>query len=68
MAEETQKNIAEKAQVLKNEGEDQREYVDRQTPTARQGPVATEGNEGPPSGALEAEGQRPVLERSRKVR
>ncbi len=37
-------------------------------PTAHEGPVAKPRPDQPPSGALDAEGHRPVLERSRKVR
>jgi hypothetical protein len=37
-------------------------------PTAGEGPVAKPRPDQPPSGALDAEGHRPVLERSRKVR
>ncbi|OZA93202.1 MAG: hypothetical protein B7X57_05780 [Erythrobacter sp. 34-65-8] len=68
MAQETQKDIAEKAQALKDKGQGDRAYLERQTPTAGKGAQPTEGSNAPPSGALEAEGQRPVLERSRKVR
>jgi hypothetical protein len=64
--EPTQGDLARKAQALKQTA----------TPEPRPEPEQT-ANEGmqnidragrPPSGAFDAEGQRPVLERSRKVR
>lgn len=68
MTKETQKDVAERALALKQKGAQDREYLDRQTATAGEGVRPGEGSDAAPSGALEAEGQRPVLERSRKVR
>ena len=39
-----------------------------QTDTPDEGRIAEPGGHNPPMGALDAEGHRPVLERSRKVR
>ncbi len=65
-----QTRLSEKALKLKQQDE-QREnadYLDRQTDTAHEGRIAEPGDHNPPMGALDAEGHRPVLERSRKVR
>jgi len=64
----------ETKQAGKNKGADdgadnaEAEYLRHQTDTAAQGRIPEMGSHQPPMGALDAEGQRPVLERSRKVR
>lgn len=68
MADKTQKDIAEKALKLKTDNAATQEHLDRQEDTAGDGPIAQRNQDEPVSGALDAEGQRPVLERSRKVR
>ena len=45
-----------------------RDYLDRQEPTAGDGPVPGLNPDAPVMGAFDAEGHRPVLERSRKAR
>lgn len=68
MTDKTQKDIAEKALKLKDEGAPPQDHLDRQDKTAGEGPISDRNREEPVMGALDAEGQRPVLERSRKVR
>lgn len=68
MAEKSQVDVAQKALKLKREGEESRDYLKHQERSAGDGPIATRNTEEPVSGALDAEGHRPVLERSRKVR
>ncbi len=68
MTDKTQKDVAEKALKMKQEDASSREYLERQEKTAGDGPISERNREDPVSGALDAEGQRPVLERSRKVR
>lgn len=65
-----QTELSEKALNLKQDGEtsDDAEYLQHQTDTAGEGRIPDMGSHNPPMGALDAEGQRPVLERSRKVR
>ena len=62
----TQADLARKAQALK----DAAEHAPRQAPehTSNKGMQDTSRDGQAPSGAFDAEGQRPVLERSRKVR
>jgi len=55
-----------KALRVTNEGERQ-PYPENEL-TADEGPVSKPRQDQPPSGAFDAEGHRPVLERSRKVR
>lgn len=68
MTDKTQKDIAEKAMQLKADGQASQDHLDHQEDTAGDGPIAARNREEPVMGALDAEGQRPVLERSRKVR
>lgn len=68
MADTTQRDIAAKAAQLKKEGEEPREWLERQEDTAGEGMAEKTADEHAARGALDAEGQRPVLERSRKVR
>lgn len=65
-----QAELSEKALNLKQEGEptEDAEYLQHQTDTAGEGRVSEPSSHNPPMAALEAEGHRPVLERSRKVR
>jgi len=65
-----QVRLAEKALKLKEQDaqRDDPEYLERQTDTADQGRIDGPSDHDPPMGALDAEGHRPVLERSRKVR
>ncbi|MFN3817921.1 hypothetical protein [Blastomonas sp.] len=65
-----QTELSENALNLKQQGEnpDDAEYLDRQTDTAGTGRISEPSSHNPPMGALDAEGHRPVLERSRKVR
>jgi hypothetical protein len=61
----------EKAQAalrLKQENAPDRPYLDRQEKTADTGAITAPNPDAPVSGAFDAEGHRPVLERSRKVR
>ena len=68
MTDKTQKDIAEKAMKLKAQGAASEGYLDHQEDTPGQGPISERNREEPVMGALDAEGQRPALERSRKVR
>ena len=68
MADKTQKEIAERAMALKQSGNTSRDYLKHQSATAGDGPIAAPNEDEPVSGAFDAEGHRPVLERSRKVR
>jgi hypothetical protein len=65
-----QVRLAEKALKLKQQDaqRDEPGYLERQTDTAGQGRIDAPSDHDPPMGALDAEGHRPVLERSRKVR
>ena len=65
-----QARLAEKALKLKQQDaqRDDPDYLDRQTDTPDQGRIDGPSDHDPPMGALDAEGHRPVLERSRKVR
>lgn len=65
-----QTELSAKALDLKQQGDpvDGAEYLQHQTNTAGEGRIDNLGSHNPPMGALDAEGQRPVLERSRKVR
>jgi hypothetical protein len=63
---ETQSDIARRAMELKGEAETAPHPDGGQT--ANEGMILNSGSGGAPSGAFNAEGQRPVLERSRKVR
>jgi len=68
VSDKTQKDIAEKAMKLKQEGAAEQDYLAHQEDTAGDGPIPERNREEPVMGALDAEGHRPVLERSRKVR
>lgn len=68
MADETQKDIAERALKMKTENAPEQEHLERQDNHAGEGPIAERNEHEPVSGAFDAEGHRPVLERSRKVR
>jgi hypothetical protein len=65
-----QVRLAEKALKLKQQGAQQDDpgYLEHQTDTADMGRIDGPSDHDPPMGALDAEGHRPVLERSRKVR
>lgn len=65
-----QSRLAEKALKLKQQDEqrEDRDYLSHQTDTPDMGRIAEPSDHNPPMGALDAEGHRPVLERSRKVR
>jgi len=65
MSDKTQTEIAQEALRLKVEGTPDRPENDDHP---SEGTQAIERPDYPPSGAFDAEGQRPVLERSRKVR
>ncbi|WP_439532288.1 hypothetical protein [Polymorphobacter sp.] len=62
----TQADLARKAQVLKDAAEPAQRPEPEQTANEGMQPQGRPGQ--PPSGAFDAEGQRPALERSRKVR
>ncbi|MGY6551531.1 MAG: hypothetical protein ACXIT4_06490 [Erythrobacter sp.] len=68
MADKTQQEIAEKALEMKKSDKTEPEYLERQSKHAGKGPIEELNQEEPVSGALDSEGHRPVLERSRKVR
>lgn len=65
-----QAELSEKALNLKQEGDtgEDAEYLQHQTDTAGEGRISEDSSHNTPMGALDAEGHRPVLERSRKVR
>ncbi len=65
-----QTRLSEKALKLKQQDEQRHEpeYLDRQTNTPDEGRIPDASDHNPPMGTFDAEGQRPVLERSRKVR
>lgn len=65
ISEVTQADLAAKAEAMKNAAETPPRPEPEQT--ANEGMTNT-GRGGNSAGALDAEGQRPVLERSRKVR
>ena len=63
----TQEELAEKAAQLKT-ARDQAQYRPENDDHADEGMISTPFEDQAPSGAFDAEGHRPVLERSRKVR
>ena len=63
-----QSRLANKALDMKQKAGEDQAYLERQTDTASEGPIAETNREEPVTSALDAEGHRPVLERSRKVR
>lgn len=68
MTDKTQQDVAKEALKLKRKDAGTQEYLEHQEQTAGEGPISYRNREEPVPGALDAEGQRPVLERSRKVR
>jgi hypothetical protein len=64
----SQSDIAAKAMELKRQGQKRAEHLDHQTDTPGDGPLGSRNAHEPVMGAFEAEGHRPVVERSRKVR
>ena len=63
----TQEELAEKAAQLKA-ARDEAQYRPENDDHADEGMISTPFEDQAPSGAFDAEGHRPVLERSRKVR
>lgn len=65
-----QQQLAQQALEAKQraDADQSRDYLDRQEPTAGDGPVPGMNPDAPVIGAFDAEGHRPVLERSRKAR
>lgn len=68
MTDANQRELAEKAQKMKDNGEGDQEYLKHQQDTPNEGMTDHQADEHAARGSLDAEGQRPVLERSRKVR
>jgi len=68
MSKPTQQQLAAALLAKTRAGEPDKEYLSRQTDTAHEGPVTSLNPDAPVEGAFNAEGHRPVLERSRKVR
>ena len=68
MTDKSQKEIAQRAMKLKTDNAPLQDHLVHQQDTPGLGPIAGRNQDEPVSGALDAEGQRPVLERSRKVR
>jgi hypothetical protein len=68
MTNKTQAELAEKALKLKHAARAQATEHPENEPTPGEGAITRERPDQPPMGALDAEGHRPVLERSRKVR
>ncbi|MET1753960.1 hypothetical protein ABVV53_00555 [Novosphingobium sp. RD2P27] len=67
MTEKSQSELSQEALSAKKASEDQ-EYLDRQTDTPDTGAVQGRNPDAPVDGALNAEGHRPVVERTRKER
>jgi hypothetical protein len=65
---ETQAEIAQRALDMKTSAAEENETSIPESRTAGEGQINEERANAPPMGALDAEGHRPVLERSRKVR
>lgn len=63
-----QVEASRKALAMKTAKEQGKAYLDLQTPTPGEGRVAGPTDHHPPMGAFEAEGNEPVLRRSRHVR
>lgn len=68
MTQVSQRELAEKAQKLVNSRQGDQNYLERQDDTPNEGLNNVQRDEHAARGSLDAEGQRPVLERSRKVR
>ena len=66
--EETQADIAQRALDMKNKAAEADTSSIPESRTAGEGQIQEARADEPPMGALDAEGHRPVLERSRKVR
>lgn len=64
----TQQELAAALLAKTRAAEPEKEYLSRQTDTANEGSVRSLNPDAPVEGAFDAEGHRPVLERSRKVR
>lgn len=64
----TQANHAYRALNIKTKTNEKKQTRIPQSRTAGDGQIREERADAPTSGALQAEGHRPVLERSRKVR
>ncbi len=64
----TQAEHAQRALDMKNKAAENDQTEIPESRTAGEGQISRERADAPTSGALDAEGQRPVLERSRKVR
>ncbi|MFN4025384.1 MAG: hypothetical protein ACK4MQ_11165 [Hyphomonas sp.] len=65
---ETQAGLARRALETKQQAEKDAEQNHPESRTAGEGQLHEVRPDAPPMGALDAEGHRPVLERSRKVR
>ena len=65
---ETQADLARRALDAKQKAEQKNPPHHPESQTAHEGQINQPRADEPPMGALDAEGQRPVLERSRKVR
>lgn len=63
-----QQRHAENALEIKMANAPERDWLERQEPTPGDGPTSRMNPDAPVDGAFDAEGHRPVLERSRKVR
>ncbi|MGE3745772.1 MAG: hypothetical protein AB7G25_08720 [Sphingomonadaceae bacterium] len=68
MSDPTQSELSQKAHSSKRANKSDKDYLDRQTDTPNEGAVTRLNPDAPAEGDLDAEGHRPVLERSRKVR
>lgn len=70
MTKSSQKDVAKKALRLKEDGNRPADYLEHQDPASGAGELTALEHEpkNPVPGAFGAEGHRPVLERSRKVR
>ncbi|PKP81802.1 MAG: hypothetical protein CVT79_08595 [Alphaproteobacteria bacterium HGW-Alphaproteobacteria-18] len=66
--EETQADIAQRMLDMKNKAAEEDTSSIPESRTAGDGQIHEKRADEPPMGALDAEGHRPVLERSRKVR
>ena len=65
---ETQADLARRALDMKQKAEGEAETTHPESRTAGEGQVQAPQPGAPPVGAFDAEGHRPALERSRKVR
>ncbi|MEW9855326.1 hypothetical protein [Novosphingobium sp. M1R2S20] len=67
MTDKTQSDLSQEA-LSARKAKEEKEYLERQTDTALQGGVPGPNPDAPVDGALNAEGHRPVVERTRKAR